>query len=1260
MGYDTIKLFDEEGNIEMVPLAKENVKLLWPDVDAKGKPGAATVAGLKKGEKSFNAVSIAYNIDKKLNSMQLNGDPKLVVQYGVREFRTSNYSESSLRNFMRLALGEDGIKVRVENGTGLQDVSFDGKSNVLTLRNINGKNFNDPIEAVRFLTGQLSLLKNAGVIPDKAGRQVGLIQLLQNVAKKRVTETDIITKVLDRNTGRKTSLFDEGTMRTMLASEFNGRLERINDTQFRAVVGNSEFNGTLSEIYKQMKPLLVPISRIRKEAALAGLKIIAKKDGTFQVGEGKKAMSFNSITELVTKTGLDITALPSKYRPNFVEVSADGSINILAEGNTLSLGKRDAIKLLNSFDDGTFPDRLRLLKGERGGFFGIAESFDSISFIDHTTKTKMAFPTVKAAEDFMKNEYGTFFGLERVAKAKGHALTFEGGKYTLRAGDKNTLVFNNRAEAEAYLSTVDSRFLDATESIPGFADIAKDIPSDILRQWTGFTSGLERQALPDFDDIANFNPALERSIIQAYTNNFSTFKAAFGRMVRKGMIPPATERYVNQLIKASENMNAEVYSFRKVVASAFNGKLVGNRWVQGESGKLLPVNRRRVIFKHIDAASKGADELNAVRKEFPLKPGEETVIRTIRDIFGQRTETGVTGLAAKFRIPLDQYLGGYISHMKKEYLSDDAVKKILRGAATPEEAFMKLSQIPKYKDLSVKLKEMKLSFEYNRTADFIESIHDDDAMSVLLRYGESGLRKFWMDIPGQHFNQVLQSLNTPDGGPAKMLLTRFHEMILGKRNETVGLATVRHIGESMWGAFGRTMSRIVGHGGNMDRVAFGRTAAEWGSPEFAMRGNRLLSTVMNLSYSNLLGFRPMAAFRNSLQVFTMFGPTFGFDHLMNGLRTVQDMGEGQLKELAEKMIKLDVLTAVHQRLDIEYTQGLSGKLSDVSLRMFKNADDYTRTIAFMASTDRFASALRTFATGTLGDGEVGKLAFAKLAKLTPYIKNEPAFVNGVWDKLQAAFKDPQIREAMFRADGKKGGFDHPVLEELNNIIAQRNIQLTLFNYSPWNKPMLFNNGLFGKLFGQLGTFSAGYRNMLSQLMTNLPADEKVAFAFSFLASNLALFAAFSAANMKGNDFIPLLPGVVGTGPFYDISNDLIDIMNPTGWESGQAFKRLSENLLPFSIKKESMITEVGSVGSVNTLALQVPKMLPGGLLAHYLGKSSDLASKGDFLGAAMTLLGASVLPEELPDLATAELRDFPAALQGALRSQTGTPEAEGL
>lgn len=441
---------------------------------------------------------------------------------------------------------------------------------------------------------------------------------------------------------------------------------------------------------------------------------------------------------------------------------------------------------------------------------------------------------------------------------------------------------------------------------------------------------------------------------------------------------------------------------------------------------------------------------------------------------------------------------------------------------------------------------LKAFFKNLRASEILNFNAMDDPIEAIEHYSRVGHRQLYM---GKAWEELYQNLSRPDV-PQRMIVrfNRYREQLMGVYT-TSGQETAEALGEQMGKRLGFT------------------------------GGKDLTRAYFSLNYLATMGFRPYLAVRNSTQIWTTLGARFGNEWVSKALNRVSDSGEQYYTYLKRIGVIQDAPPIVNEILD---ANNLLGKVTKKGLAVFKRSDDLTRAIAYSVGETRFNYALDKYRRGVGG--------------LEDFLKE-----SGVTKMDDDTIR--QVKKLMEVGDEESWA-------AARTMYGTKISEDTMFGYRQSQAPTLYTGSFWGKLFGQYGTYAAGYRaNFYRAAFQSGTLADKLGFAARFVGNNAALFAAFRSLGIRENSFIPGSPALFGGGPQFEIGVALAQSMDTT-YRGKQARALLMRKFSPIGYSK------------TGGLKAQYPELLPGSLQIRYAQKALEYAEEGDlyraFLAATTT------------------------------------------
>jgi hypothetical protein len=224
-----------------------------------------------------------------------------------------------------------------------------------------------------------------------------------------------------------------------------------------------------------------------------------------------------------------------------------------------------------------------------------------------------------------------------------------------------------------------------------------------------------------------------------------------------------------------------------------------------------------------------------------------------------------------------------------------------------------------------------------------------------------------------------------------------------------------------------------------------------------------------------------------------------------------------------------------------------GKATRKGLEWFKNSDEMTRAVAALTAKVQWDDAVSAARKGEVVNPETFRI-------LSGVNLIDPADGDEIMRLFLSSSRTPQNADAAL------------------NIYQNRVVEDTMFGYRVSNAPQL-NRNFVGRLFGQYGTYSAGYRANLSRGLSYGTRAQKAAFIGRLMVGSTAIYAAMRAIGIDEKSFLPLVPSVFTGGPMFDLAlNGLrsMDVTSYRGQIARSEFSRGLRGLAPGSSQLRSL------------------------------------------------------------------------------------------
>ncbi len=555
-------------------------------------------------------------------------------------------------------------------------------------------------------------------------------------------------------------------------------------------------------------------------------------------------------------------------------------------------------------------------------------------------------------------------------------------------------------------------------------------------------------------------------------------------------------------------------------------------FVNPKTKKVLSKQRRQAIFYHLGAQN--PEEIAMAVERFGELDGvEREIAQNVKRVYEQ--------LSVKFGINTQDLIHNYMPRIMR-WSEENA--QLINQMTNAEELFESFSAST---GISANI---NFFAKNQRVSDILYFAHQNDAMEVLLQYSAKGHKNLYIEPAWQELQSYLMK-NKNAIPPHIMNRLSYYKEMLTSSYKSDGMEFVEKMGEK----FMKRLGEKIG-----DKKAFRKVFGDSTTAE--MYGRDLFKTMFSLNYIASMGARPWLAIRNSFQPWTTLAPRFGNEYVMRAIKDVSDLGEDYYKYLNRIGVVGDKPPLANEILgDTTFLGGAAQK----SLSWYTSSDEYTRAVAARTAESMLDDALVRWDRGIIKTED----QFRKTAQLSKIEKD-------VADQIMGYVR--------------KG--DDTSLATAKAVYMNKISNDTMFGYRKTETPQMFTSSIVGKLFGQYGTYSAGYRANLWRGLQNGSFAERAGFVTRFLGNHLALFGAFTALGINAKNFLPGAPAIFTGGPFFDLSLNTIKAMDFTTYEGTQARQELKRNL---------------------------GYMIPGAMHAHYMKKAIDYAESGDIWKAWLSL-----------------------------------------
>jgi hypothetical protein len=450
--------------------------------------------------------------------------------------------------------------------------------------------------------------------------------------------------------------------------------------------------------------------------------------------------------------------------------------------------------------------------------------------------------------------------------------------------------------------------------------------------------------------------------------------------------------------------------------------------------------------------------------------------------------------------------------------------------------------------------------ENERIDEVVRFSQEEDSLKVFLKYNSQGHKKFYLNDNWRAIDRYMSKNSFKIPATVNLRLNNYRQMVMGSFS-TMGERTAEEIGMHFMKALGKTDAQSLESGRNFVR------------------------TLMSLQVLTNLAFRPWLAIRNLFQVFTTLAPRMGNDFVTRAIKEVGQTTDEQYQYLRKLGVIHDAPPIVNEMASLETRLG---RTVQRGLNLFKNSDDLTRMVAYKSATLRFDEGIDKLNRGVIKNQE-------ELFRYTAMNTLEPDVVADIQRRLSTG--------------------DSAEISAARDAFATRVVEDSMFLYDRPQSP-LYTHSLVGRLFGQYGTYSAGYRANLYRNLKNGTAGQKTAFMMRFIGNQTALWGAFTAMGVNAKNFFPFAPALFSGGPLFDTALNMVRSTD-TGYKGQQARAEVARQFSPLNLNRLKD----------GELQLQMPAFSPIYQQSRAIATFVEQTEKGNSWLAYMALTGAPIRPD---------------------------------
>lgn len=397
-------------------------------------------------------------------------------------------------------------------------------------------------------------------------------------------------------------------------------------------------------------------------------------------------------------------------------------------------------------------------------------------------------------------------------------------------------------------------------------------------------------------------------------------------------------------------------------------------------------------------------------------------------------------------------------------------------------------------------KEIKFWAEEERASEFINMAIDDDIFMVMTKYNTQGHKKLFVE---EAWTDLQDYMTKNQAHIPQEIAYRIQDW----------RASVMHIrmtdGEKMVKNFLHRFSMAIAPN----------------SPKTRKIIQDMTQTMYQLNITTNMGWRPWLAARNMLQPYTTLAPRWGNDVVNQAVNNVAK----NTKEIIGECKRLGIINTKDPILFAESIDATLNTLTHRGLKMFGRSDDITRAIGFETARIQWKDGLAKLKSGVIKNPD-------DFLKVTGVNLMPDDIQTAVMRQLDLA--NPDVAFDLYA----------------NEVVAE-----SFFIYRSDQAPTMYK-GLIGKAFGQYGTYSAGFREMLKNGFTRGTKAQKFAFGARYMANTVAIGGALAAVGINNNNFIPFAPASFTGGPMFDLGMTAIQATDLNSFNGRRARAELFDKV----------------------------------------------------------------------------------------------------
>lgn len=733
--------------------------------------------------------------------------------------------------------------------------------------------------------------------------------------------------------------------------------------------------------------------------------------------------------------------------------------------------------------------------------------------------------------DKFRTEFQPYQFAAAMAKQRGYYLGVVDGKYVLQdmlddTGDRVTYrTFDNVKDVFDVLKEFD------LHSVP---DIIKDVAPEALEQSykRGITDLMDDLPYEEIKRTRRFNSrdfiptriAPPQYVMQRFEN-----LAVTKQLQPYGISTTRDYNTIRDFTRAEHNFIDQRSRYLNTLKRGVSSKQYPYiaRWIQS----FEPSEAKALGLRGMETEVRADVEREIIEAFGPQ--AAERMFRT-----GTALSEYYTELFSQSGMPWYKFIKQYHPHIANE------LKKMKMGLSERIDP-KKLTQIPNA--------DKEFFFEMLREVDPRDVLWDDDVFRVADIYTRLMARKIFvrpkMKSMATRLKQVLSDMNRAGAVEEDFLAIIDYYRGLFEAIEGVQAPAERLLRYATAQTVDQLTDAVNARFGT--KIGLEEVTTEGGKTRMvktAMRKPDLVGNLVTLSAGAHIAGRPYLVARNLTQSLVTGGSTIGTRWWLEGLDATMQPGA------IERMYNLGI--AKRGQLPIAggpraSSSGAVPWLVHKGMIPYKWADVVNRATVYHGMERRIDNAIDQYRRRAISRRKFIRRSGANLFGKAQY--NE-----GV--RLLNLASDPEAGFAAFK--------DH---------FARLAVDRTQYLYNSFDQPQIFRSG-FGRFFGQYTSWPINFYNLVKERITSdsLTAGQKISFLARLGGITGAIGTGLHMAGLNARNFVPWNMMIFQGGPYYQLMNDMLGMMNGNEDAMRGAVRTLA-GLVPFAYEGEGIMRAVQAI-----------------------------------------------------------------------------------